>query len=246
MSEFLEVRQASKSFPYGTGSIHVLQGISLDLRAGVLATITGDSGSGKSTLLHVIGGMERPDEGEVRIKGTSFYQLDGDGQARFRNREIGFVFQFHHLLPEFDALENAMMPLLIRGETPRQAAPRTRRLLEEIGLGHRLLNRPGELSGGEQQRLAIARALVSEPSLILMDEPTGNLDHRTGEQIVTLVERIVAERGVSVILVTHNPDIAARGSRVFRMTDGRLEVLDPFVRGHETPPNGPAPDTGAP
>jgi len=230
MSEFLSLRDVNKSFPYGAGSIHVLRHVTLDLDAGVLATIVGDSGSGKSTLLHVIGGMERPDRGGVRIQGTDFYALKNDDQARFRNREIGFVFQFHHLLPEFDALENAMMPLLIRGQARRQAEQPARTLLDEVGLAHRLLNRPGELSGGEQQRLAIARALISEPSLILMDEPTGNLDHRTGDQIVALVEEIVASRGVTVIMVTHNPDIAARGRRIFRMTDGRLEDLDSVVR----------------
>jgi len=222
MSDFLNIRHVHKSFPYGKGRIHVLRDLSLTLQPGIMATIVGHSGSGKSTLLHVVGGMESPDEGDVIINGIRFYNLSGDERAHFRNREIGFVFQFHHLLPEFNAVENLIMPLRIRGQSRSQAHSKGEMLLEEIGLSGRKLNRPGELSGGEQQRLAIGRALITEPSLLLMDEPTGNLDHNTSDEIMALVGRVVAKRGLTVVLVTHNISLAERGDQRFRMVDGVL------------------------
>lgn len=222
MSDFLHVTDIAKSFPYGTGTLQVLQGISFSLERGAVATIVGESGSGKSTLLHILGGMERPDQGAVEVNGTSLFDLDGDGRAAYRNREIGFVFQFHHLLPEFNTMENLVMPLLIRGRSRAEVETTALNLLEEVGLAHRVLNRPGELSGGEQQRLAIGRALIAEPSLLLMDEPTGNLDHRTSGQIMDLVFRLARTRQITTILVTHNPELARTGQFRFRMTEGCL------------------------
>ena len=225
MSEFLAVTALRKSFPYGGGRLEVLRGIDWSLPRGVFASIIGDSGSGKSTFLHIVGGMEAPEEGEVRLDGQSVYALDTERRAAFRNRAVGFVFQFHHLLPEFTALENLTMPLRIRGVRAAEAVPPAEALAAELGLSHRLKSLPGELSGGEQQRLAIGRALITEPLLLLMDEPTGNLDHGTGDRVMETVFDLTARRNTTAILVTHNPDLARRCGRRFRMADGTLHEL---------------------
>jgi len=225
MSDFLAVTGLDKGFPYGGGRLEVLRGVSFGLPAGTTASIVGDSGSGKSTLLHVVGGMEPPDAGRVLVGETELYALAGDARAHFRNRQVGFVFQFHHLLPEFSALENLMMPLLIRCVGAAEASAAATVLIAELGLEHRLASRPGELSGGEQQRVAVGRALITEPALLLMDEPTGNLDHGTGDRTMDLVLGLTARRGTTVLLVTHNPALAERCAARFRMTEGRLEPV---------------------
>lgn len=227
MSEHLAVSGVCKSFPYGEGRLEVLRQVDLCLAPGALATIVGASGSGKSTLLHVLGGMEPPDCGEVRLEGESIYGLSSEQRSRWRNRRVGFVFQFHHLLPEFTALENIAMPLLVRGESLRSAAGRADGLARELEIGHRLHSLPGELSGGEQQRVAIGRALITGPALLLMDEPTGNLDHRTGERVMEIAMGLASRQQTTVVLVTHNPALASRGARRFEMRDGRLEAADP-------------------
>ncbi|HOB53105.1 MAG TPA: ABC transporter ATP-binding protein [Acidobacteriota bacterium] len=225
MSDFLTVTGLDKGFPYGGGRLEVLRGVTFSLPAGTTASIIGDSGSGKSTLLHVVGGMEPPDAGRVLVGDSDLYTLAGDARARFRNRQIGFVFQFHHLLPEFSALENLMMPLLVRGVGAAEASAAATALIAELGLDHRTASRPGELSGGEQQRVAVGRALITEPALLLMDEPTGNLDHGTGDRTMELVLGLTARRGTTVLLVTHNPSLADRCAERFRMTEGRLERI---------------------
>ncbi len=225
MSDFLTVTGLDKGFPYGGGRLEVLRGVTFSLPAGTTASIIGDSGSGKSTLLHVVGGMEPPDAGRVLVGDSDLYTLAGDARARFRNRQIGFVFQFHHLLPEFTALENLMMPLLVRGVGAAEASVAATALIAELGLAHRTASRPGELSGGEQQRVAVGRALITEPALLLMDEPTGNLDHGTGDRTMELVLGLTARRGTTVLLVTHNPSLADRCAARFRMTEGRLERI---------------------
>ncbi|HAK59633.1 MAG TPA: lipoprotein-releasing system ATP-binding protein LolD [Nitrospiraceae bacterium] len=189
---------------------------------GEMLAVVGASGVGKSTLLHIIGGLERPSEGKVLYGDLDVYSLSNDGIARFRNERVGFVFQFHHLLPEFTALENVMMPALIRRVDREEAAEAATVLLDEVGLGRRLHHRPGELSGGEQQRVAVARALVVNPDVVLADEPTGNLDSHTGENIHDLLKDINRKKGVTFVIVTHNDKLAVRADRVLRMTDGTL------------------------
>lgn len=220
----LRVENLWKSFPYGEDRLQVLRGAGLHLPAGTFASITGESGCGKSTLLHILGGMETPDEGEVVLDGEAVFQLGPEARARFRNRRVGFVFQFHHLLPEFSSLENLMMPLLIRGLSKKQLREQAAALLPALGLDHRAQARPGELSGGEQQRLAIGRALITEPGLLLMDEPTGNLDHDTGERIMDLVLRLASGRGATVILVTHNQSLARLCPQQYRLDRGLLHL----------------------
>ncbi len=206
----------------GSEPLRVLDGIDLDIRKGEMLAIVGASGVGKSTFLHVLGGLERPSGGSVFYDDVDLYALESDGIARFRNERIGFVFQFHHLLPEFTALENVMMPALIRGMTKAAAAGLATRLLNEVGLGARLHHRPGELSGGEQQRVAVARALVLGPDVVLADEPTGNLDAHTGEAIHELLRTINRQKAVTFVVVTHNDKLALRADRIFRMTEGVL------------------------
>ena len=192
---------------------------------GEMLAVVGASGVGKSTLLHIIGGLERPSEGTVLYGDLDVYSLSNDGIARFRNERVGFVFQFHHLLPEFTALENVMMPALIRRASKEEAAKAATALLDEVGLGKRLHHRPGELSGGEQQRVAVARALVVNPDVVLADEPTGNLDSHTGENIHDLLKDFNRKKGVTFVIVTHNDKLAVRADRVLRMTDGTLTPL---------------------
>jgi lipoprotein-releasing system ATP-binding protein len=222
MNKLLEVRDLHKSFGSGATSVEVLKGVSLQISEGETIALVGASGAGKSTLLHVMGTLDRPSSGSLLFRGEDVTRL-GDAQlALFRNRSIGFVFQFHHLLPEFTAVENAMMPGLICG-IPRKEAERTaRELLVEVGLSHRLTHKPGELSGGEQQRVAIARALLMSPALLLADEPTGNLDMRTSEEVHELLMRLHSERGITLVIVTHNEKLAARLGRTVGLVDGKL------------------------
>jgi lipoprotein-releasing system ATP-binding protein len=187
-----------------------------------LAAIVGPSGVGKSTLLHLLGGLERPTAGAIRYGETDLAVLSDADLARFRNRRVGFVFQFHHLLPEFSALENVMMPLLIRRCQTAEARTRSVALLGRVGLAARLRHRPGELSGGEQQRVAIARALIGEPAVLLADEPTGNLDTKTGNEVFELMRELNRERHLTCVFITHNEDLARRTDRVLRMLDGRM------------------------
>lgn len=225
MSDFLAVNQLKKGFPYGGGRLEVLKDVSCGLPKGTSGSIIGESGSGKSTLLHILGGMEPPDDGEIRLGETNVFQLTAEDRAKWRNRAIGFVFQFHHLMPEFNSLENLMMPLLIRSMPADSIREQAIRTLAELGLENRAQSRPGELSGGEQQRLAIGRAMITAPDLLLMDEPTGNLDHPTGDRIMELVFSLLRQRGITMLLVTHNRELAARCEFQFRMSDGRLELI---------------------
>jgi lipoprotein-releasing system ATP-binding protein len=206
----------------GPVALHVLNDIDLDIRTGEMLAIVGASGVGKSTLLHILGGLDRPTSGRVFYRDVDVFGLDSDYLARFRNEHVGFVFQFHHLLPEFSALENVMLPALIRGTERVAAAENASKVLADVGLGGRVHHRPGELSGGEQQRVAVARALVLSPDAVLADEPTGNLDTHTGEAVHELLQKINKERGITFVIVTHNDKLAIRADRVLRMADGKL------------------------
>ena len=204
------------------GDLEVLKGITMEVKEGELLSIVGASGAGKSTLLHLLGGLDRPDKGDVLYRGDSIFRGSEEELATYRNREVGFVFQFHHLLNEFTALENVMMPCLIARMDREEARERAEELLVRVGLRERLFHRPPELSGGEQQRVAVARALVMSPRILLADEPTGNLDTHTGEEVFSLLRSFNRE-GVTVVLVTHNEDLARRASRRIRIRDGLIE-----------------------
>lgn len=212
----------TKEFFQGARALRVLDGVDLDLRRGEMVAIIGASGAGKSTLLHCLGTLDLPTGGEILFDGVDIVSLSPPQLARFRNESIGFVFQFHHLLPEFTAVENVMMPAMIGRMPQRQAREQAESILEAVGMAHRLRHRPGELSGGEQQRVAIARALVMRPKLLLADEPTGNLDTRTSEEVHSLMFRLNEEHGITMLVVTHNLELAHRFPRVIRMADGRL------------------------
>lgn len=218
----ISVRGLSKSFRMGSTEVSVLRGIDLDVSKGEMLSIVGASGVGKSTLLHVIGALDKPTSGQVIYDGRDVFSMSNGELATFRNRNVGFVFQFHHLLPEFSALENVLIPSMIGGMEPQGAKRRAEALLEEVGLSGRLTHRPGELSGGEQQRVAIARALMSEPKVILADEPTGNLDTHTAQSIHELLKRLNHEKGLTSIIVTHNERLAEMGDRTVRMVDGLI------------------------
>ncbi|WP_394829942.1 ABC transporter ATP-binding protein [Pendulispora albinea] len=207
-------------------TLEVLRGIDLSIHEGEVVGIVGQSGAGKSTFLHCVGTLDIPTSGSLRLGGEELTSLPSARLADIRNRAIGFVFQFHHLLPEFNALENVMMPGLIQGRSRRDLEPRARALLEEVGLKDRALHRPGELSGGEQQRVALARALVLEPKLLLADEPSGNLDSSTSQQIHELFFAINKQRGTTIVVVTHNLALAASMPRVITLKDGRVERDD--------------------
>jgi ABC-type lipoprotein export system ATPase subunit len=222
MSETIVAQDVTKSFARDGERVEVLKGVSLAVAVGELVSIAGPSGVGKSTLLHLLGGLERPTGGKISYGETNLAELTDLALARFRNRHAGFVFQFHHLLPEFSAVENVMLPLLIRRATPAAARERAAALLGRVGLSGRLRHRPGELSGGEQQRVAIARALVGEPAVLLADEPTGNLDSKTGEEVFELLRELNQETRLTCILITHNEELARRTDRVLRMLDGRM------------------------
>lgn len=219
---FIRVEDLRKTFPFGKGELHVLNGISLTIERGEILAIVGASGAGKSTFLHVLGTLERPTGGRVLYEQEDIFQLHDTALSAFRNRTVGFVFQFHHLLPEFTALENAMLPGLIQRMDREEAMERSRRLLEEVGLGDRLHHRPGELSGGEQQRVAVARALLLEPRVVLADEPTGNLDTRTADEVFRLLRDLNRKHGITLVFVTHNEALSQQADRVARMVDGQI------------------------
>jgi len=230
----IEVERLEKSYYLGGAGIPVLRGVDLVLAPGDFASVTGSSGVGKSTFLHVLGTLDTPTAGRVLFDGQDVFRLSPKEIADFRNRHVGFVFQFHHLLPEFTALENVMLPALVARRAKADAMRRATVLLDEVGLAHRMAHRPGELSGGEQQRVALARALVNEPSVLLADEPTGNLDETTGEGIHEILTRLNRERGITVLVVTHNPRLALRMPRRLRMTlSGIEDVTD--ASSHSSP-----------
>jgi lipoprotein-releasing system ATP-binding protein len=219
----VNILNVKKTFHHLGRPLEVLRGIDLQIREGELLAIVGPSGAGKSTLLHCIGTLDLPTAGQILIGGQDITRLSGHRLAALRNRNIGFVFQFHHLLPEFSALENVQMPGMIKGQSRRESEPRAQALLKEVGLAERATHRPGELSGGEQQRVALARALFLEPPILLADEPTGNLDSSTSESIHELFFGINQHRGTTIVVVTHNTVFAERMPRIVRMRDGRVE-----------------------
>jgi len=234
------IQDLKKSFQHMGRTLDVLKGIDLTIYAGQILAIVGQSGAGKSTLLHCMGTLDLPTSGRIRLGTEELTTMSGSRLAAVRNRDIGFVFQFHHLLPEFTALENVMVPGLIQGRPRREMEKRAQSLLEEVGLSSRASHRPGELSGGEQQRVAVARALALDPKLVLADEPTGNLDSATSDAIHELFFQINREHGTTIIVVTHNPAFAERMPRVVRMRDGRVE-FDDVGRDHPSvPPAGSA------
>ena len=222
---FVQVSDLSKTYPVGGTALTVLRGLDLSLERGEMVAIVGASGVGKSTLLHILGGLDTLDAGSVRIADTDLAMLADADLVAFRNRHVGFVFQFHHLLPEFTALEDAEMPMRIARRPAGERRERASALLQRVGLGERLSHRPGMLSGGEQQRVAIARALIMEPSLLLADEPTGDLDEHTAETLHDLLRGMHRERGLTSVIATHNPRLAAACDRVLRLEEGRLKEV---------------------
>lgn len=221
-SAVLEAQGLVREFREGGAVLRVLDGLSLTVGTGECLAIVGASGSGKTTLLQILGGLDRPTAGSVRIAGQDIHALDEEARGVLRNRTLGFVYQFHHLLPEFSALENVAMPLLVRREPVRRAKEQAEALLREVGLGERLSHRPAQLSGGERQRAAVARALVTQPALVFADEPTGNLDGRNAAQVFELMLRLNRERSTSLVIVTHDARLAARMDRILVLEDGRL------------------------
>jgi lipoprotein-releasing system ATP-binding protein len=221
LKELIQVEKLFKSYGNGTKRVEVLKGVDLTFSQSEKVAIVGASGVGKTTLLHVLGTLDRPTSGKILYEGKDIYTLNAKNLALFRNREIGFVFQFHHLLPEFNALENTMMPCLIQGIPKEESVSRAEAILTLVGLKERLSHKPGELSGGEQQRVAVARALVLEPKVLLADEPTGNLDTKTGESVFDLLQELNQIKGVTLIVVTHNLRLAEKLSRQIQLIDGR-------------------------
>jgi len=226
----LEAHDIAKTYRGGDGgTLHILNGVNLSVRRGEMIAIVGESGAGKSTLLHVIGALDRPTRGYVLIGGESINDRTDDELALIRNRKVGFVFQYHHLLREFSAVENVMMPMRIAGAPVPKARSRAEELLARVGLSGRMHHRPSELSGGEQQRTAVARALAVDPSVVLADEPTGNLDHRNGERLHEVFSQLARDLEIGLVVVTHNRSLAARADRALLLEDGRL--VDTDVQG---------------
>lgn len=226
MSNVIECRGLQKKFVEGRHALEILKGIDLDIASGEQVAIMGASGSGKSTLLHILGGLDEPSAGTVRIDGQTISGLSAPALGRLRNAALGFVYQFHHLLPEFSALENVAMPLLVRGIQPTMAAAQATEMLERVGLSARLTHKPGELSGGERQRAAVARALVTHPRCVIADEPTGNLDQHNAAQVYGLMLELNQALGTSLLVATHDPRIAARMDRIIHLDDGYLKESD--------------------
>lgn len=214
-----------KEYPMGKNqALQVLKGVDIEIRHGEFVVIVGPSGSGKSTLLHLLGGLDRPTDGMVKLGDQNIFALTEEQLAVFRNRSLGFIFQFHHLLPEFTALENVCMPALIAGKTIKEATPRAQILLEQVGLSDRARHKPNELSGGEQQRVAVARALMNNPKLVLADEPSGNLDEENGLSLHRLLVHLSEEFGMTFVVATHNFDLTRRAHRVLRLSEGKLNI----------------------
>ncbi|WP_148863037.1 ABC transporter ATP-binding protein [Marinobacter fonticola] len=218
----IDCREITRTYRQGPAELTIFSSISLEVSAGETVAIVGSSGAGKTTLLNLLGGLDKPSSGHISICGVDIHNLREKGRAKFRNRQLGFVYQFHHLLPEFTALENVMMPCALAGESMASARVKAREILERVKLGARLDHKPGELSGGERQRVAIARALVNEPECVLMDEPTGNLDEQTAREVQGLIESLRDQIGIAFVVVTHDIDMAHRLGRVLRLEEGRL------------------------
>ncbi len=218
----LQVNNLQRSFQMGNQTVHVLNGITMTIQRGEMVAIIGASGAGKSTLLHILGTLDRPTSGEVLFEGNNMFQASETALAAFRNQRIGFVFQFHHLLPEFTAMENVYMPALIQKIPKAIAIEAATALLAEVGLSHRVHHKPGELSGGEQQRVAVARALIRQPDLVLADEPTGNLDTQTGEDLFNVLRKLNETHGTAFILVTHNEHLSHQTDRLIHLQDGQI------------------------
>tara|TARA_B110000014_G_C20121130_1_gene594179 strand:- start:2298 stop:3005 length:708 start_codon:yes stop_codon:yes gene_type:complete len=225
MSNVLYCKNLSKTYQQGEIETNVLRDLNLTVKKAELLAIVGSSGCGKSTFLHLAGALDKPSQGDVFINGVDIHQLNDKERAAFRNKNVGFIYQFHHLMMEFSALENVAMPLLIKGDSPKKAKLAAQKLLEEVGLGHRIAHRPSELSGGERQRVAIARALVTKPSLILADEPTGNLDADSAEQIYQLIRRLNQTVETSFVVVTHDLTLANKLDRQLTLNQGKLNPL---------------------
>ncbi len=219
----VEAQNLRKIFSRGTNQVEALRGVDLSIQKGEFVSIMGPSGSGKSTLLHLIGGLDLPSSGEVRIEDASLRSMSDDALSTFRRRRLGFIFQFFNLLPTLSALENVALPRLLDGESISEVEPKAKALLEQMGLGSRMNHRPDQLSGGEMQRVAIARALVTDPILILADEPTGNLDSKTGESVLSLLSDMATKRGHTILMVTHDSNAASFGTRLVRLRDGEIE-----------------------
>jgi lipoprotein-releasing system ATP-binding protein len=221
--KILEATNIWKEYRSGqSDALHVLKGLDLEIRNGELVAIVGPSGSGKSTLLHILGGLDKPTEGRIVVEGDDLLKMSEERLSRFRNESLGFVFQFHHLLPEFSALENVCMPALIQGRKLKEVSERGSGLLREVGLEARIQHKPSELSGGEQQRVAVARALMNNPKIILADEPSGNLDEENGHILHKLLVQLCVDKDLTFVIATHNPDLTKRAHRVLKLSDGKL------------------------